>query len=141
MIQRKTTDCIIFHHALADRADVDTIRSWHLERGWDDIGYHFVISKNGKIEPGRTLDSVGAHALGRNENSIGVCLEGDFRKYQPTIHQLEACYRLYDCLCQVYCNELDIEFHRPLCDKNPCPGTRLNRYRFLALLRRGKIHG
>ena len=140
MIPRNETVCVIFHHALADKADVDTIRKWHLERGWEDIGYHYVICKNGSIQPGRALHLEGAHALGRNESSIGVCLEGDFRKYQPSMAQLEASYRLYDCLCQVYGKELEIEFHRSTADQNPCPGKQLNRYRFIALLKRNKLH-
>lgn len=140
MITRINTTSIIFHHALADKASADEIKKWHLGRGWDDIGYHYVIRKNGKIESGRALQLQGAHAIGRNETSIGVCLEGDFRKYQPTMHQLEACYRLYDCLCQVYLKELEVEFHRPLIGNTGCPGIKLNRYRFLALIKRNKLH-
>lgn len=82
----------------------DTIRRWHKEKGWRDIGYHFVIlngrltkfldsrSLNGTIETGRLLDSdsfledneVGSHALGYNPHSIGACLIGvkDFTEEQ-----------------------------------------------------------
>lgn len=55
---------------------VDTIRRWHKERGFKDIGYHYVIDVDGSISRGRKEAQVGAHALGHNSNSIGVCLVG-----------------------------------------------------------------
>jgi len=55
---------------------VETIRSWHLDRGWRDIGYHYVIYRNGAIKLGRPLSEQGAHTLGHNEDSIGVVYVG-----------------------------------------------------------------
>ena len=59
------------------------IRRWHKERGWSDIGYNMVLCRDGIVEPGRDLDEdgdvieeVGAHALGHNKNSIGICMIG-----------------------------------------------------------------
>jgi hypothetical protein len=52
------------------------IDRWHKERGWTGIGYHFVICVDGTVEPGRPVESVGAHAQGHNSNSIGICLIG-----------------------------------------------------------------
>ena len=52
------------------------IRRWHLERGWAEIGYHFVIRKSGDLEIGRSLEYQGAHCLGINDQSIGVCCSG-----------------------------------------------------------------
>lgn len=53
------------------------IRSWHVnDNGWSDIGYHFVIRRDGKIEPGRPLDRQGAHVGGHNKDNVGVCLIG-----------------------------------------------------------------
>lgn len=56
--------------------DAEVIRGWHLERGWTDIGYHFVIKRDGEIEDGRPLELVGAHVKGYNTGSIGICLVG-----------------------------------------------------------------
>lgn len=56
--------------------DADTIRRWHKERGWSDIGYHYVIVEDGDIQVGRDLERSGAHAKGHNSNSIGICLIG-----------------------------------------------------------------
>lgn len=44
--------------------------------GWQDIGYHYIIRRDGYIEDGRPEQSVGAHAKGHNRHSIGVCLVG-----------------------------------------------------------------
>ena len=55
---------------------VEEIRQWHLHKGWSDIGYHYVIRRNGRLEIGRPLWRVGAHARGHNRDSIGVCLIG-----------------------------------------------------------------
>jgi len=52
------------------------IRRWHREKGWVDIGYHYVIRRDGKLEPGRDEGMVGAHVKGHNEDSIGICLVG-----------------------------------------------------------------
>lgn len=67
-----------------DAAEIDR---WHKERGWSQIGYHFVIKRDGEVEKGRPIEKQGAHTLGHNRNSIGICLVGgkpryNFRKVQ-----------------------------------------------------------
>jgi N-acetylmuramoyl-L-alanine amidase len=52
------------------------IRRWHKQQGWSDIGYHYVIYRNGHVEPGRNVDIAGAHCEGHNMHSIGVCYIG-----------------------------------------------------------------
>lgn len=52
------------------------IDRWHRERGWDGIGYHFVLTLDGAIEPGRPLDEAGAHVAGHNADTIGICYVG-----------------------------------------------------------------
>ena len=56
--------------------DAETIDFWHRGRGFECIGYHYVILSNGVIELGRDLVYKGAHAIGYNSNSIGVCYIG-----------------------------------------------------------------
>ena len=58
------------------QVSVDTIRDWHLAKGWNDIGYHFYIDLDGTINKGRDIDKIGAHCKGRNRNSIGICYCG-----------------------------------------------------------------
>jgi N-acetylmuramoyl-L-alanine amidase len=52
------------------------IHKMHLGFGWDGIGYHKIIKKDGSIEYGRPEFWVGAHVYGKNEISLGVCLIG-----------------------------------------------------------------
>lgn len=56
--------------------DVSTIRKWHLDRGWSDIGYHFVITTDGVVQSGRKLSRVGAGVKGHNQDNIHICLVG-----------------------------------------------------------------
>ena len=60
---------------------VKEIRRWHTDpkphgRGWSDIGYHFVIHRNGQVGRGRPVERIGAHTRGKNRNSIGIALVG-----------------------------------------------------------------
>lgn len=72
-------------HASATKASMDIgvyeIRRWHtdpkpLGRGWKDIGYHYVIRRDGTLEDGRPNQVVGAHAKRHNKHSLGICLVG-----------------------------------------------------------------
>lgn len=56
---------------------VAEVKRWHTdERGWSDIGYHYVIGREGEAREGRPLERAGAHVKGHNKNSIGISLEG-----------------------------------------------------------------
>lgn len=55
---------------------IDTIRQWHLDRGWSDIGYHYIIELDGTIKEGRPVERQGAHVRGYNKNSIGIAYVG-----------------------------------------------------------------
>ena len=58
-------------------AKVAEIRRWHTqERGWSDIGYHLIIDRDGTVAQGRPMERTGAHTLGENVGSIGICLIG-----------------------------------------------------------------
>jgi hypothetical protein len=138
MERRSSTNRVIFHHSLSRDVTADTIREWHLARGFDDIGYHAVIHPDGRLEPGRNLEMVGAHARGRNHDSLGVCLTGDFRYYEPTVEALAAAQRYYHAVCRRYGKRLKVEFHRWRIDiiHKPCPGPKLDRGDFLELMYR-----
>ena len=60
------------------REKVAEVRRWHMDRGWKDIGYHFLIDRDGTLALGRPIDQVGAHTAGHNTGTIGVCLFGGF---------------------------------------------------------------
>ncbi len=77
--KRKSTNLIVLHHAAAVTCTAAQVDSWHkVDNGWSGIGYHFFISKGGTIYRGRPEWAVGAHASGRNSDSIGICVEGNY---------------------------------------------------------------
>ena len=76
-------DTIIIHCSATPEGSnytIDDIRKWHLQNGWEDIGYHFVIHLDGSIHPGRPINFKGAHTYGHNEGSIGICYVGGLEK-------------------------------------------------------------
>lgn len=71
----------IILHCSATREGQDisteTIRGWHVnERGWSDIGYHYVVLLDGTVDKARPVERQGAHVRGHNKGSIGICYIG-----------------------------------------------------------------
>lgn len=58
----------------------DQVDSWHKQRGWCGIGYHYLIGLDGSLMIGRPENQIGAHCRGHNENSIGVAYVGGLDK-------------------------------------------------------------
>ena len=55
----------------------DEIKDWHVKgNGWSDIGYHYVIKRDGTLELGRDIKLNGAHTKGHNTGTIGICIVG-----------------------------------------------------------------
>ena len=105
------------------RISVDDIRRWHTSppRNWLDIGYHWVILRDGDIEQGRDEAIAGAHVKGHNDNSIGVCLVGGRGgRFDYTSGQLDALRRLLLELKARYPN-VTICGHRDLNSAKTCP--------------------
>lgn len=76
---RPINEIIIHCTATAEGKDytVDQIRQWHVKgNGWKDIGYHYVIYRDGSIHTGRPIDQIGAHTTNHNTGTIGVCYVG-----------------------------------------------------------------
>ena len=122
---------LIVIHCSAVRPDQTSsaaqIDTWHRERGFHlGIGYHYVVRRNGEIEPGRPEWIIGAHCVNHNAHSIGVCYEGglDIRG-QPadtrTAEQKAAMRQLLEDLHQRYPRAL-IVGHRDLNPAKKCPG-------------------
>ena len=75
---RKITNIIVHCSATPEGksftvADIDR---WHRQRGFAQIGYHYVIYLDGSVHTGRPIATIGAHCVGHNANSIGVCYIG-----------------------------------------------------------------
>lgn len=79
---RTINEIIIHCSATPEGRNVTTadIEAWHKQRGFSEIGYHYVIYLDGSVHIGREESKVGAHCLGHNANSIGVCYIGGVAK-------------------------------------------------------------
>lgn len=77
-MKRKVTDIVVHCSATQPSQDIGRaeIDRWHRQKGWRQIGYHYVIRRDGRIEVGRGLEEVGAHVEGHNAHSVGICLVG-----------------------------------------------------------------
>ena len=125
---------IVIHCSDSEFGNDSLIRDWHTkERGWQDIGYHYVItngvneycrpykeSEDGIIEEGRPLEISGAHVKGHNKDSVGICLIG---KHHFTGKQLyDALPTLLRLLTATYSLSInDVYGHNELDSKKTCP--------------------
>ena len=104
---------------------VEDIRRWHLQRGFADIGYHFVMYLDGTVNVGRPLAKAGAHCKGNNAHSIGVCYiggvatDGKTPKDTRTEAQKRSLVRLITELRQQFPNA-SVHGHREFANK-ACP--------------------
>lgn len=97
---------------------VDTIRGWHKQLGWTDVGYHFIVHLDGNISPGRPLDKVGAHVAGHNTGSIdisyigGCAADGKTAKDTRTAARKSALRKLIGDLIKQYPTIKIVKGHR-----------------------------
>lgn len=109
-MMRKISEIIVHCSATARGREftASDIRRWHLQRGFRDIGYHYVVRLDGTVETGRPVKAVGAHCLGHNAWSIGVCYVGGCEEDGKTpadtrtVAQKEALVMLIRELCRRY---------------------------------------
>ena len=137
-LKNKTKDnfpeMIICHHSggtdinpLLDTSNhtAQTMESWHLQKGWEGLGYHYVIHKNGDIWKGRPEHYHGAHTINYNTKSIGICLSGNFDATLPTKEQTISLTNLMKDICGRYPIGDKIYPHRKFANKT-CYGRKLN---------------
>lgn len=123
----------ILHHALSSPYHtVKDVNEWHKAR-WPGfvsrrgyhVGYHYVIDWDGTVTQTRDLDEVGAHCIGQNASSIGVCFMGNFDLHYPSKEQEAAWCDLYDRIG----NGMPIYPHRKYATKS-CWGKLLSDFYF-----------
>lgn len=119
--KRVSTGYLIIHHAAAKSCSADDVHRWHLANGWAGIGYNFFVRKDGSVYRGRPEDAVGAHTVGYNSMSIGICFEGnyDVETKMPEA-QLKAGHELLAYLRGKYPNA-KVGKHKDY-DSTACPG-------------------
>jgi N-acetylmuramoyl-L-alanine amidase len=118
-------------HCAATRPSQDIsaedIDRWHKEKGFDKIGYHYFIKRNGNIENGRLETETGAHAYGYNSKSLGICLAGGVTEDNITVsennftkEQFESLDRLVEQIEDTYLG-IKVIGHNEISQKD-CPG-------------------
>jgi hypothetical protein len=102
----------------------DNIRHWHVRGNkWKDIGYHFIVRKDGTIEKGRADDIIGAHVRGHNSGSLGIVWVGRWHFNEA---QKWAVLYLYHYIRIKYgINWGDWYGHYEFTDKKTCPNLEM----------------
>lgn len=130
-----TPQYIIVHHTggtdanpLADTSNhtAEQVDAWHKAKGWDGIGYNWYIEKSGLLKKGRDETKTGAHTIGYNEKSIGICLAGNFDATLPTQPQIDTLKKLLiEKMVQYKISAENIVPHRKFATKT-CYGKKLS---------------
>jgi hypothetical protein len=129
---------IIIHHSATPSGSAAVFDRMHKEKGWDELGYHFVVG-NGTDTPNGTVEvgdrwrrqKWGAHAKTPdnrfNDFGIGICLVGNFDMERPTPQQLQSLARLTAYLMRTYrISASNVLGHRDTGRATECPGRTLN---------------
>lgn len=120
---------VIVHHSGTDDGPMcswPAIRKYHIEvNGWRDIGYHAgveIVGTSYEVLVGRAWDRIGAHCLGQNDQSLGLCLVGNFNIETPPPEQLEVAAKLVAMWLRLF-NIPDTEIYRhSVFNDTDCPG-------------------
>lgn len=124
----RTINEIIIHSTATPKgmnATAKDIDKWHRAKGYDCIGYHFVILKNGQIQAGRAVGAIGAHCRGHNANTIGIAYVGGLNEHKQsadtrTHAQKDALKSLIRELIKIYPTIKKISGHRDY-SNTACP--------------------
>ena len=131
-MEEREINKIVVHCSDSGFGDRDAIDRWHKERGWDGIGYNYVIlngvrksgddfnpDDDGIVETGRPINIVPAHVKGHNKVSIGVCLIG---RHHFTKKQFAKLHKLLIGIIHKHGVLVDlVQGHKELDDSKTCP--------------------
>lgn len=117
-IKRRIYHCSASTHAMY--IGVKEITQWHLDRGFNDIGYHIVVRKNGSVEFGRPFNVVGAHCKGYNRESIGICWVGGYGGIDDRTEAQKTTLKIVDKMLNAMFPESTSHGHNEFSSKT-CP--------------------
>lgn len=116
------------HDSMSGAARVRQIQAFHMYgRGWCDIGYHFLIARDGRIYQGRAANRIGGHVANANTGNVGIAFLGNFESGRPSSAQINAAARLIDWLGRSFRIPRDrghVRGHRQY-GGTSCPGRHL----------------
>jgi hypothetical protein len=111
---------------VADR--IEAIRSAHINQGWGDIGYHYIVDPLGQVWEGRPVRYQGAHVRGQNDDNVGILVLGNFERQTPTDAQVAALDRFAVAQLRVHrISPRRLYTHQELAP-TACPGRSLQAY-------------
>ena len=131
-------ECIVIHHSATDFGGARRFDKGHKDKGWDDLGYHFVIgngsdTRDGLVEVGPRWKEQRHCAHCRspedyyNEHGIGICLVGNFDEDKPTAAQTQSLAKLVRFLCRKYNIPASrVYTHGGVTHQTRCPGKHVD---------------
>lgn len=137
-------DLVVIHTTDSYYGDIATIDKWHKDRGWDMIGYHYLItncyptryrwdtkrpdlSSDGAVLEGRPEEFRGAHVQGENWHSIGIALVGKHGQFSAAqLHSaINLCHELKDRFPKI----TEVKGHYEFTDMKTCPEIDMDLFR------------
>ena len=127
--ERKPTEVkhLVIHHSASDHdATPDDIALFHYLRGWSGIGYHYIVTEDGKVWYVGDVSTARANVANMNEKVIGICMVGNFTKHLPSDEQIKSTH----LLCKFFIEQpqwpslndwSSVVGHKEL-DNTACPG-------------------
>jgi hypothetical protein len=115
--------------SMTPQARLRQIQAFHMfSRGWCDIGYNYLVSRDGRIWRGRGATTIGAHVANSNTGNVGISFMGTHTSTAPTETQMcntaKLLRRLHEDFAGVALNRTDVKGHRQY-GSTSCPGTAL----------------
>lgn len=106
---------------------IELIRGSHVDRGWGDIGYHYIVDPLGRVWQGRPTHFQGAHVRDHNERNLGVLALGNFERQRPTRAQVRTVARFVaEQMRRHRVPLVQVHTHREL-TSTLCPGRHMQR--------------
>ena len=136
MEPRSSTEYLVVHCS-ATKPSMDIglreIKRWHVDdNGWRDVGYHYIIRRNGEVELGRSNRDTGAHAAGYNHKSISLCMVGGMAEDNSAENNFTAQQwtALLDLVKQIKVDypEADVIGHNEISEKE-CPSFNVQKWK------------
>lgn len=117
---------VYFTDTASTAARLESIRQSHLQRlGAGDIGYHYVIDRQGRLWEGRNIAYQGAHVSKENENNLGIMVLGNFTQQSPSSGQLATLQTVIASMMRQYRVPVARVYTHQELGPTSCPGTSL----------------
>lgn len=133
---RDINEVIVHITASNDNATVEDIRQGHIQRGFSDIGYHWIVDRQGVVHKGRDEDIIGSHVAGYNADTIGISYiargkdsdqNGEYGKYMTESQRIALEKKIADILMRHKLEVKDVSGHNQYNLGKACPCFKVNK--------------